>query len=139
MQFDDLQLHDIYDSTSGYCHICHKKLARKNYGVLGAKGAWEVDHSNPRANGGTDRLCNLFAACISCNRSKGASSSKVARYRNGKKRAPISQSARKRIRKRNVILGVSAGIAVGRVFGPLGIAVGGFIGAALGNSAKIDK
>jgi len=73
MAFSSEQLNQIYNRTSGYCHICHKKLAFKNYGVFGARGAWEVEHSNPQAKGGTNRLNNLYPACITCNRSKGAS------------------------------------------------------------------
>ena len=48
-----------------------KRLSWKNYGRLGRKGAWEVDHSNPLSKGGTDYLRNLVPSCIECNRSKG--------------------------------------------------------------------
>jgi hypothetical protein len=41
-------LNAIYDRTSGYCHIFHRKLVFTNYGIVGAKGAWEVEHSGPR-------------------------------------------------------------------------------------------
>ncbi|HZW06078.1 MAG TPA: HNH endonuclease, partial [Phycisphaerales bacterium] len=61
------QLTAIYDRTSGYCHLCGKKLALTNYAAHGHKGAWEVEHSVPRACGGSDRLNNLYAAHISCN------------------------------------------------------------------------
>jgi len=73
MHFSDDDLNEIYDRTSGYCHICHRKLAFINYGVLGARGAWEVEHSKPQARGGTHMRTNLYAACIPCNRSKGLS------------------------------------------------------------------
>lgn len=36
MAFNDAMLNQIYDRTSGRCHICHKKLAYKNYGAVGA-------------------------------------------------------------------------------------------------------
>jgi hypothetical protein len=36
MAFSSAQLKQIYDRASGYCHIYHKKVAFKNYGVLGA-------------------------------------------------------------------------------------------------------
>jgi 5-methylcytosine-specific restriction endonuclease McrA len=41
-----------------------------NYGKLGERGAWEVDHSIPVSRGGSDHMNNLFASCISCNREK---------------------------------------------------------------------
>ena len=71
MGFSNEQLNDIYDKTNGYCEYCGKKIAFKNYGVVGERGAWEVDHSNPKSRGGTDYLRNLFPACIDCNRDKG--------------------------------------------------------------------
>jgi hypothetical protein len=37
----------VYEKTDGCYHICSKKLAKKNYGVIGARGAWEIDHSIP--------------------------------------------------------------------------------------------
>lgn len=61
----------IYRKTNGYCPICGKKLARKNYGKLGTKGSWEIDHSNPVSRGGTKYYRNLRPTCPSCNRSKG--------------------------------------------------------------------
>lgn len=67
---------EIYERTNGRCHICRKQLAWCNYGVLGTHGAWEVEHSIPRAAGGTDHLNNLYPACIGCNRSKGDGSTR---------------------------------------------------------------
>ena len=69
----------IYDKTDGYCNICDGKLAWRNYGYFGARGGWEVDHSNPTSRGGTDYLRNLFPAHISCNRSKGDLTTREAR------------------------------------------------------------
>ncbi len=39
MPFDDHMLSRIYDRTSGYCHICSKKLSFTNYNRPGSKGA----------------------------------------------------------------------------------------------------
>ena len=39
----------VFDRTDGKCHICHRRVAWKNYGEPGARGALEVDHSVPRA------------------------------------------------------------------------------------------
>jgi len=91
MKLSKEDLDDIYDQTSGKCHICHVRVARRSYAKT-----WEIDHSNPRANGGTDRKNNLKVACVSCNRSKGARlSSKQARANFGKSREPLSSSARR--------------------------------------------
>jgi 5-methylcytosine-specific restriction endonuclease McrA len=72
LPYTDDELSYIYDKNDGYCWHCGKKLAFTNYGLIGARGAWEVDHSVSKAQGGTDYLQNLVPACISCNRSKGA-------------------------------------------------------------------
>jgi hypothetical protein len=52
MAYTDERLNRIYDRTNGYCHICHKKLSFVNYAQYGWRGAWEVDHSKPKAKGG---------------------------------------------------------------------------------------
>jgi 5-methylcytosine-specific restriction endonuclease McrA len=70
MAYTEDELNYIYDKNEGYCWHCDKKLAFTNYGRVGEKGAWEVDHSIPVARGGTDHLNNLVPACIECNRSK---------------------------------------------------------------------
>ena len=71
MGWDNETLNDIYDKTDGYCRYCGKKIAWKNYGQRDERGAWEVDHSVPKALGGTDYFHNLWPACIECNRMKG--------------------------------------------------------------------
>ena len=79
MSYTDDELSDIYDKTEGYCHHCGKRLAWINYGVPGARAAWEVDHSNPLSRGGTNYYRNLVPSCIPCNRSKGALQSREFR------------------------------------------------------------
>ena len=71
MSYTNEKLNIIYDKNNGRCWHCNKKLSFTNYGMIGEKGAWEVDHSNPVSRGGTDYLRNLVPACIDCNRSKG--------------------------------------------------------------------
>ena len=61
MPYDKTVLRRIYDKTTGRCHICGKRLSLANYGLLGERGAWEVEHSNPRAKGGRDHMNNLFS------------------------------------------------------------------------------
>lgn len=114
MSYTNDQLNDIFDRTSGYCHLCFTRLAFGNYGRLGARGAWEVEHSNPRANGGTNRLNNLYAACITCNRSKGLRATRMVRGRYGYRAAPYSTAKREALRARNALLGAILGYLAGQ-------------------------
>ncbi len=139
MIFTRSQLRRIYDRSTGYCHICHKKLAFSNYGACGSRGAWEVEHSRPHAKGGTDRLTNLYAACISCNRSKGKHVTRTARAKHGKTRAPLSAKKRKSTRAENAVLAGLAGAAIGAIFGPAGAVAGAAVGAHLGHKKNPDK
>lgn len=124
----------IYEKTDGYCHICHKKLSLINYGKNGKRGAWHVDHSVPKAKGGTDHVNNLYPACIGCNTSKGANSTNSARAQNGITRAPLSRKKKKELQSQNTITGGIIGGAVGAFLGPAGILVGTLIGATIGNN-----
>jgi hypothetical protein len=83
MAFDAQTLNKVYDKTNGCCHLCRKKLSWNNYGSHGAKGAWHVDHSKAKANGGTHHMNNLFPACISCNIEKGTLHKTTIRKRKG--------------------------------------------------------
>lgn len=140
MAFNEEVLNQIYERTSGYCHICHKKLAFKNYGKLGARAAWEVEHSIPQAKGGSDRINNLYPACISCNRSKGASSTASARAKNGKTRAPLSLEKRKNAKTGNAVAGGTLGAMVGGAMaGPVGAFLGACVGATFGHKQNPDK
>jgi len=87
-------LRRIFARTEGKCHICRKRLCFGNYGARDRKGAWEIEHSIPVSKGGTDHLNNLYAACIQCNRSKGAATTRTARARNGYRGAPLSKKRR---------------------------------------------
>ncbi len=104
MQYSEADRRTIYDRTSGKCHLCGKRLAFNNYGLFGEKGAWEVEHSNARARGGTDRLNNLYAACIACNRGKGAMTTRAIRAREGRRLAPLSREKRAAARRENAII-----------------------------------
>ena len=52
--------------------VCGNLLYRHSYGLESAKG-WEIDHKNPVARGGTDRLNNLQPLLSSLNAEKGDS------------------------------------------------------------------
>lgn len=68
--WDDETINRVYDRNGGYCWHCGRKLSFTNYGIVGAKSAWEIDHSRPLSRGGTDHLNNLVPSCVECNRSK---------------------------------------------------------------------
>ncbi len=132
MKCDSKILGRIYDKTNGACHICHKKLSFSNYGIHGAKASWHVDHSVPRAKGGSDHPNNLFPACISCNLEKGIVSTRAIRNKYGNTRAPLSKKRKQRIQDENAIGGAAIGGAIGLIAGPVGGLVGAFIGAVIG-------
>ena len=133
-------LRKIFDRTSGNCHICGKKLAFSNYGKTGARGAWEVEHSNPKSKGGSNHGNNLYAAHIPCNRSKRDGSTRSARAKHGRTRAPLSAANREKTRMRNTATCAGVGLAIGAVFGgPPGALIGSGIGAFVGHSANPDQ
>ena len=101
LKFTQDQIDTIYDKTDGQCHICHKKISYCNYGKLGTRGAWEIDHSVPIAMGGTNNLNNLYPACTRCNRSKGSNSTRSERARFGHTSAPESKKSKTDRTKRN--------------------------------------
>ena len=132
----DDELNAIFDSTSGKCHLCGRRLAWRNHGVVGGRGAWHVDHSRARARGGSDFLRNLRPACITCNCSKRDGSNRTIRARHGRTRAPLSRDRRRAAKIRNGVVGAGLGWVAGRallglapapaiLLGLLGLAVGG--------------
>lgn len=139
MAFNGEDLRIIYDRTTGYCHICQKKLAFKNYGNFVKRGAWEVEHSRARANGGSNRLNNLYAACITCNRSKGTTTTRTVRSHHGLTKAPMSKKKRKTAKTENAIAGGAVGALIGSIGGPIGALAGALIGAHIGHKDNPDK
>ena len=138
---DPKRLRRIFDRTMGRCHICGKTLVFAHYGarVKDQPRAWEIEHSIPRARGGTDRLNNLYAAHVSCNRRKGTRYSRSARLAHGRTRAPMSLAVREQTRAGRMTGGAITGGLVGaRVGGPQGALVGGIIGALLGSGDPED-
>jgi 5-methylcytosine-specific restriction endonuclease McrA len=108
VSFDEDDLNYIFDKTGGECHYCGKQLAWSNYGLVGKRGAWEVDHSIPVSRGGTDHQNNLWPACVSCNTEKGTlTGSEYQRMVEGGRRQSASSDIR------DIIGGiVVAGLAV---------------------------
>ncbi len=135
MAYDDERLRAIFEKTDGRCHLCWRKLAFKNYGCDGSRGAWQVDHGNPRAKGGGNGLNNLQPACCDCNREKSCGSTRWARRRvgHGKTCAPMSKVKRAEARVGNAVVGGGVGALIGAlVAGPAGARLAGAAGAALG-------
>ncbi|HVT26948.1 MAG TPA: HNH endonuclease signature motif containing protein [Lacipirellulaceae bacterium] len=139
MPYEVTLLRTIYERTDGYCHICHCKLSFKNYASLGNRGSWEVEHSRPRACGGTDHRNNLFPACIRCNRDKSDFTTRTARKWNGTSRAPYSKAVKSKMRDDNAAAGGILGGLFGLAGGPVGVAFGAAVGAAIGRSIKPPK
>jgi 5-methylcytosine-specific restriction endonuclease McrA len=140
MKYDGQTIIRIYDRTSGYCHICHKKLALKNYACPAARGAWEVDHCRARAAGGSDHGNNLVAACISCNRSKGKAHVRAARSKHGTTRRPKSKATVAAQKSGNALVGSVAGATIGgAVAGPPGALFGAFLGMLFGEQSVTAK
>lgn len=114
MAYDKKSLERIFARTDGCCHICRKPLAFSNYGQHGSRGAWEVEHSNPRAKGGTDRTNNLYASHTTCNRQKRAKSTRSARAGHGFRSAPLSREQR----QKNAVSTGTAGALLATVIVP---------------------
>lgn len=96
MKWTQDKLKQVFDRTSGKCHICHRLVEYSSYGNVKRGDGWEVEHSIPRSHGGSDNLNNLYPAHVNCNRSKGAKSTVSARRKFDKKRAPLSVEKRKK-------------------------------------------
>ena len=94
-----------------------------------------MEHSNPRCNGGSDRLCNLYAAHVVCNREKGAVTTRTARAWNGRTKAPLSKVRKEEIRKDNRLGWGSVGaLTGGAIFGVPGLVLGGILGGIVGGA-----
>lgn len=139
--FNETKLNKIFSKTDGSCHLCGKKLCYSNYGKREGRGKWEVEHSIPQAKGGTDNLNNLLPACVSCNREKGINSTRSARSKNGRTRAPYSANKKESIKKSNTLGGglVGFGLTALLTAHPVGLAIGVITGSLIGNSINPDE
>ena len=127
------RLQKIFDKTDGRCHLCHKPLEFKNFGVYGSLGAWHREHSVPRFLGGTDHLNNLFPSCIKCNLKKGIKSTRSERAKHGLSRAPYSKKRKRDIAFGNTLKGGLVGGLIGLVVnGKKGMVCGAVIGGSFG-------
>jgi len=128
----------VYKKTNGYCHICHRKLSLKNHGKNNEKGGWHLEHSIPKARGGTEHLNNLFAACIPCNLEKGTMHNRTIRARYGTTRAPYSKAKKDKIRNDNTLAGGALGFIGSALFGakPWAVVACTLIGAQIGKEVS---
>ncbi|MDP3573860.1 MAG: HNH endonuclease, partial [Archangium sp.] len=137
--WDESRKRQIFDRSSGYCHICTSRLSFRNYAQEGQSGAWHVDHSIPRSRGGSDRLSNLYPACIDCNRDKSDGSTRAARARNGVTRAPLSRRQAEEARKENTLFGAGLlGIPILLMGGPVAGALAAVVGGLLVTTDVIE-
>ena len=63
-------INEVYDLTEGHCFYWGIQLSFRNYGKVGEKGAWEIDHFIPIASNGTHQPHNWVPACVNCNTEK---------------------------------------------------------------------
>ena len=69
MSYSDKTKREIFDSSSGICALCDNELVFELHGSK-EEGGWEIDHSKPKADGGTEHINNLQPMCWECNRKK---------------------------------------------------------------------
>jgi len=132
------KLERIFGKTNGQCHICRSQLSFHNYGKPDARRAWEVEHSVPRAKGGTDHLNNLYASCVTCNRSKGSSTTKSAREKNGYKCAPLSKNKKVNNALTGGAFGTLATFLVPPHMRVAAAVFGAVVGAVIGHEVEPD-
>lgn len=137
MKNDIQRFTTICRRSDGCCHICHKTLVRKHYAKFGKRGAWEIEHSVPRSEGGTDHRNNLYPACISCNRQKGNATTRRARGRHGRTRAPFSKAKKATVQNENAVCGAALGVTAGLCLGPVGGVLGCLLGYLVGSEERV--
>jgi 5-methylcytosine-specific restriction endonuclease McrA len=131
--YTDQELSAIYDRGRGNatCATSSSTTATTAAEAAGGRGI---------ANGGTDHGNNLKPACIRCNEDKSTTTSRTARRRNGRKKAPFSPERYEREKASNTVGGGAIGAAIGGAFGgPPGALAGCLLGLAIGNSINPDE
>lgn len=139
-KYGDERLRQVFERTSGKCHICGKSLRFEDYGRSARDGGWQVEHSRPVAKGGTDHLNNLCPACVPCNLTKGTRSATAARAAHGRKRKPLSVEQRRKAQAEQAKKGLTIGAIAGLLIDPTGVAsvLGGALGAHIGKNVDPD-
>lgn len=129
------ELSDVLKKTGGRCHLCKKgRFSVKSYGTK-----WELDHSNPKARGGSDRRSNLLPAHVACNRSKQDRSTRSVRNENGFSKRPLSKDEQQAARAKNTVAAAGLGAVLGGIVGgPPGAWLGGAVGGFLGHNTDVE-
>ena len=134
MAYAEDALRLIFKKRDGRCHLCRRSVRYAHYGAHEERTGWEVEHSRPKATGGTNGMRNLLPAHCSCNRSKRASSTTSARRRSGFSRRPKSRTEKRATRRKNAVIGGALGAALGGLaFGWRGAVVGLLAGGGIGH------
>ena len=60
-KFTDYEKKTVYAKANGCCALC---------GMPVKYNKMTIDHKIPLSHGGTNEICNLQLACLSCNRAK---------------------------------------------------------------------
>lgn len=139
MKKDLERLTKIFDKTDGNCHLCHKELIFENHGLQDVEYSWHIEHSKPKASGGTDHLNNLYPACAKCNLEKGTLKTSVIRKRKGVIRAPLAKTKKAEIKRINTIDGAVLGGILGILGGPIAMLSFSIIGGIVGNKITLEK
>ena len=139
MGYDYQRRKAIFYKTLGFCHLCHSKLSFNSYGIHREKGAWHVEHSIPKARGGTEHLNNLYPSCIDCNLQKGVQRTSTVRYSNGVSRAPYSKKKIRQIKNERQTSGGVIGAFIGSIAGPGGTFLGTILGSLIGGDSCPKK
>lgn len=135
------KLTQIFQRTDGNCHLCGKLLHFSNYSAKDKRGNWEVEHSVPQSKGGSGHSNNLYAACISCNRSKGTKPTRIVRAQNGLVRAPYSAARKSALKKERTYQAGLVGLGLTALIttNPIGLLIGAATGVILSSSAKSNE
>ncbi len=70
MGYTDEDVNWVYARTEGQCFYCGIRLSFRNYGIVGNKCAWEIDHFIPIVSNGAHQPYNWVPACVNCNTEK---------------------------------------------------------------------
>lgn len=134
------QIERAFKHSQGKCNQCGWPLVFAAYGRTGHRDEWHIEHSRPRARGGTDHGNNLYGAHAECNIKKGAGSNSKVRREYGLTRAPLSENEESKRRRNQAVqgglLGFVAATALDVVTPGAGLIGGAIIGALIEPNEK---
>ena len=104
MRWTEQQKRRAYQRTQGLCHLCHHPVRYSAFGTRQTDG-WQMDHSRPQNDDGSDHGNNLYPAHWDCNAAKRDRNNRYVRSRYGVKRAPLSARAEGKARTSQAVVG----------------------------------